>query len=105
VQRGSHLVGGAAGQVPRQQVRNAVDGMVGDACQDIAQVCLRSSPFQFGRADQAVHRGGALAAGIGACEQVILTAKCDGAQRASAALLSISKRPSSEKAHERTPAR
>ena len=56
--------------------------MVGDAGQHIAEIGFGIETVQFGGADQAVDRGGALAAGIGAGEQVVLAAQSDGAQGA-----------------------
>ena len=55
--------------VPRQEFFDAVDRMVGDACEDVRQIGFRIDSVQFGRADQAVHRGGAFAAGIGSGKQ------------------------------------
>jgi hypothetical protein len=56
--------------------------MVGDAGQHSAEIGFRVEAVEFGGADQAVDRGGALAAGIRACEQVVLAAQSDGAQGA-----------------------
>ena len=50
-----------------QEFLDAVDGMIGDAGQHVAQVSLGVEAVEFGGADQAVDRGGALAAGVRAC--------------------------------------
>ena len=41
----------AGGDVPRQQLLDASDGMVGDAGQDLAQVGFRIQAIEFGGAD------------------------------------------------------
>src|SRR5208283_3488 len=69
------------GDVPGQQVRDAVHGVIGDARQDLAQVRFRIESVEFRRADQTVDGGGALAARVGAGEQVVLPAQRDHAQR------------------------
>jgi hypothetical protein len=56
--------------------------MTGDLCEDLAQIGFRIEAVQFGCADQAVDRGGALPARIRSREQVILAAKDYGAQGA-----------------------
>jgi hypothetical protein len=61
----------------------------------VAQIGFRVEAVQLGGADQAVDRGGALATGIGAGEQVVLAAQSDTRRERSAALLSISMWPSS----------
>ena len=68
-------------EVPGQEFLDAVDGMIGDGGQRVAQLELWVESAEFGAADQAVDRCGALATGIGAGEQVILAAQSDGAQR------------------------
>jgi hypothetical protein len=58
--------------IPRQQVRDAVHGVLGDARQDLAQIRFWIKPIEFRRADQTVDGGRALAARVGAGEQVVL---------------------------------
>ena len=72
----------AAADVPRQQLVDAVDRMVGDALEHVAQVRLGIEAVELGRLHQAVDRRGALAARVGAGEQVVLAAEGDAAQRA-----------------------
>jgi len=60
-------------QIPGHEFLNAVDGMVGDGGQHIAEMGIEI--VEIGGADQAVDRGGALAAGIGACRQTVLAAQ------------------------------
>lgn len=62
---------------PRQQLLDAIDRMLGDTLDHIAQVRLGIDAVELGRTDQAVDRGGTLAAGIGTGEQVILAPECN----------------------------
>ena len=64
----------AVGDGPRQQLVDPVDRVVRNAFEHVAQVRLRVKAVQFGRADQRVERGSALATGIGAGEQPVLAA-------------------------------
>ena len=50
--------------IPRQQFVEFLEGMFGDAGQDIGKPGLRVDVVHLGRDDQAVHNGGALAAAI-----------------------------------------
>jgi len=59
-------------EVPGQQFVDAVDRVIGDAREHVAEVGFRIDAVQLGRADQAVDRGGAVAAGIGSSKQVVL---------------------------------
>ena len=61
--------------VPRQQLLDAVDRVLGDALEYLAQVRLGIEPVELGRFHQAVDRRGALAARVGPEEQVVLAAK------------------------------
>jgi hypothetical protein len=56
--------------------------MLGDMGKHVTQVRLWIGMVQFGRADDRVHRGGALAATVGAGEEIIFTPEGNGAQRA-----------------------
>jgi hypothetical protein len=69
----------AATDVPGEQFRDAVDRVVRDASQHVFQVGFRIKSVQLGRTDQAVHRGGAVATGIGPGKQIIFAAKGHGA--------------------------
>ena len=57
-------------EVPRQEFFNAVDGMVGDAGQHVAEIGFGIETVELCAADQAVDRCGALAAGIGAVKML-----------------------------------
>lgn len=50
-----------------------VDGMIGDAGEDLPQVRFRIAAVQFGRADEAVDGGGAAPTRIGSDEEVNIT--------------------------------
>ena len=60
--------------VPGQEIINPIDGMIGDMCQHVTQPGFGVDTVQLARADQRVDRGGALAAAVGAGEQVIAAA-------------------------------
>jgi hypothetical protein len=73
--------------IPGQQLADAIDRVVGDAHEDVAQIGLRIERVHFGGLDEGVHCGGPDAAGIGAGEQVIFAR-----QRNLAVILPISGR-------------
>lgn len=50
---------------PRQQLVDAVDRVIGDALQDVAQIALRVDPVQLGRAQLRVHHHRRVAACAG----------------------------------------
>jgi hypothetical protein len=52
----------AGDEIPRKQLLNAVDGVVGDASQDFAQIGFGIEAVEFCRIDQAVDRRGAFPA-------------------------------------------
>jgi len=66
--------------VPGQEFVDAVDGVIGDAGEHVAQVCFRIDVVQLRGADQAVDCGSAFAAGIRSREQVVLAAQGHHAQ-------------------------
>src|SRR5471030_1111437 len=82
--------------VPGQEVIDPVDGMLGDVGQHMAQPGFGGDAVELGRADQRVDRGGALAAAVGAGEQVVAAADGTPRKARSAAELSISMMPSSQ---------
>ena len=59
-------------EIPRQQFVDAVDGMVGDAGQHLAQIGFGIEAVELGRTDQAVDRRGAFPARIRSGKQVVL---------------------------------
>jgi hypothetical protein len=65
--------------VPGQEFRYAVDRVIGDAAQDVAEVGLRVQAVQFGRTYQAVDRSGALTARVRPGEEIVLPSESDGA--------------------------
>jgi hypothetical protein len=74
--RGLWLVGGVVriecSHLPRKQVLDAVDGVLGDARKHLTQILLGVDTIQFRATDQTVEGGGALSAPIGTCEEIIL---------------------------------
>ena len=63
---------------PWQQLVDAIDRMLGDASDDVAQVGLGIKAIQFGGTGQGVNRGLAFAASVGTEVQEVLPAKSDG---------------------------
>jgi hypothetical protein len=57
--------------VPGKQVADAIDGMVGDAGENVAQIGLRVESAHLGGLDEGIHRCRANAAGIGAGKKVV----------------------------------
>lgn len=49
--------------------------MIGDAAEHLAQIGFGIEPVELGGLDEGVGRGGARAAGIGSCEQIVLPAE------------------------------
>ena len=58
--------------IPGQQLMNAVDCMIGNACQYAAQIGLRIEPVQLSRANQAVDGGSTFSASIRARKEIVL---------------------------------
>jgi len=69
-------------RVPGQEVVDAVERVVGDARQHMAQPSLGIDALEFGGADQRVYRGRTVAATVGAREQVVAAANRHAAQGA-----------------------
>src|SRR5262245_32107598 len=65
---------------PWQQFFDAIDRVIGDVLDDVAQVGFRIHTVELGRSDQAVDRGSTSTAGIGTTEQVVLSSEGYGAQ-------------------------
>jgi len=69
------------GYVPRQQVVDPADGMVGDTFEDMVEVEFRIEAVELGGAEQRIDDGGAFATGVRACEEIVLTTERNHAQR------------------------
>ncbi len=67
--------------IPRQQLLDAVDRVIGDALKHEAEIRLSMEDVQASRANEAVHCGCALAAGFGADEQEVAPPEGHAAQR------------------------
>ncbi len=65
---------------PREQFFDAVDGMVGESGEHVAEVALWIEAVEFGGAGQAIEHGGAFTALIRTGEEVILASESDGTQ-------------------------
>ena len=91
--------------VPGQQFVDAIDRMVGDACEDVAQICLRIASVQFCGFDERVHGGGPDAAGIGAGEQVVLARQSERPDRPLDCIVGHFQAPVCRVARQRGPAR
>ena len=58
------------GEVPRQQLLDAVDGMIGDAFEHVAQIEFWIKAIQLGCAQESIDRSRAFSAGIRTGEEV-----------------------------------
>jgi hypothetical protein len=65
------------GNDPWQQFVDAIDGMLGDASDDVAQVGLGIKAIQFDGADQSVDCGAPFASAVGAEVQEVFSAESD----------------------------
>jgi hypothetical protein len=92
------------GDVPGQQLCDAVDPVIGDAAEHLAQVDFGIEAVELGAFNEGVDRGGALAAGVGAGEQIILPAKGERANRAFGSVVADLQRAVVKVARERGPA-
>jgi hypothetical protein len=81
-------------QMPGQELVDPGDGMIGDARDHVAQKRFGIVAVELGAAQQAVDRRSSLTADITAGEQVVLAPRATHRNARSAALLSISMRPS-----------
>ena len=66
--------------IPGEELVDAVDGMIGDAAEDVGEVGVRVEAVHPAGLDDGVEAGGALASGIGAAEEIVLPAENDTAQ-------------------------
>src|SRR5579862_181716 len=81
------LLGQRGGDVPRQQLVDAVDWMLGDPLEHMAQVEIGIHPIEQRRTDQAIDVSGALAPGIGAGKQVVASAEDQRSDRTLSAIV------------------
>ena len=70
------------GNDPRKQFIDAIDGMLGDASDDVAEVGLGIKAIQFGGTNESVDCGPAFAAAVGAEVQIVLSAESDSTSSA-----------------------
>ncbi len=62
---------------PGEQFVEPVDGVVGDARDDVGEPCLGFDAVQPGGLDEGIEDGGAMVAGVGAGEEIVLAAEMD----------------------------
>ena len=60
-------------QVPRQELVDTRNRMVGDARDHFAHKRWQIEPVEFGRSQQAVDRSGTITAGVATGEQIVLS--------------------------------
>jgi hypothetical protein len=84
----------ANGSVPGQQFFEAMHGVVGDACQHVGKIRFRVEVIEFCCSDQGIDRGPVFAAGIRSLKEMFFLPSAIARRLLSAALLSISRRPS-----------
>lgn len=82
--------------VPGEQFVDVTGWMVGDAGQHVGDIELRIEAIELGALDQRVHRGGAVAASVGAGEEIVLATDGDTAQGALGRVVVERQRPSSK---------
>src|SRR5512132_2181276 len=61
--------------VPGKQVADAIDGVVGDAGEHVAEVGFWIEAVELGGLDQGIEGRGAFAAGVGPSKEVVLPAE------------------------------
>ena len=90
--------------VPRQQLVQATERLVGDPLEPVGEPSLRIDVVELGRTDQPVHDRGPLAATIRAAEQPCLTAEGHPSQAALSGVAARTDPPIVEQAREGRPA-
>jgi hypothetical protein len=65
------------GEVPRQEFEDAVNGMIGDAFENVAKVEFRVEAVELGCTEQGINRSSTFSAGIRTGEQIVLPAQSD----------------------------
>ena len=79
--------------------------MIGEAAEHLVQIGFGIEPVELGGLDERVGRGGARAAGIGSCEQIVLPAENELPDRALSGIVADLQSAVIEIARERGPAR
>lgn len=74
-------LGWAGRAIPRQQFRDAIDFVIGDAGEDIAEVGFWVEAVELCGFDERVDGGGAFSTGIRSGKEIILAAEGDAADR------------------------
>jgi hypothetical protein len=59
--------------VPREQLLNAIDRMIGDALEYVLEIALRIDAIKFATFDDSINDRGALTAGVGAKKQIMFS--------------------------------
>jgi hypothetical protein len=67
-----------SGEVPRQELLDTGDGMIGDVRQHMPQIGFGIEAVELGRTDEGVEDGGTFASAIGAGEEIVATAHRPG---------------------------
>ena len=68
------------GEIPGQELVDAVDGVLGDLFEHATEIKLRIKPVELGCPQQRVDSGGAVPAGIGTAEQKVLSSQSHNTQ-------------------------
>src|ERR1700757_148421 len=82
LREGFRAVGNVADEIPGKKIRNAIDGMISDAFQQLTKVELRIDSVQLRCTDEGVDGGGPFAAIVRSCKKVVLSAETDRTQGA-----------------------
>src|SRR5690606_16669113 len=96
---------GRAGEIPRLELGNTCDRMLGDASEHISKVRLRIDPVELGGTHERVDRCRTLATCVRAREQVVLAAKRNRSKRTLRGVVVDLDAPVVAIAQERRPAR
>src|SRR5579875_921596 len=93
------------GEIPGQELVDAVDGMIGDLFEHASEIEFWIQPVELGRSQQRVDRGSAVTTGIGSTEQEVLPAQSHNTQSPLGRRVVHLDLSIVEVARERTPAR
>ncbi len=81
--------------VPGHQFGDAIDGVISNSGEDMAEIELRVKSVELGGSDERVEGGGAFAAPVRSSEEIVFRPSATTRNARSVALLSISTAPSS----------